>query len=67
MLDAFPKQPLDFFGAIKSRLADSAVRGWLRETSYEVRYGPPRLLLALPVLLLRSLRLWHMPRILRQL
>ena len=26
LVDAFPKQPLDFFGAIKSRLVDTAVR-----------------------------------------
>ena len=29
MLGAFPRQPMDFFGAVKSRLADEAVRGWL--------------------------------------
>ena len=26
MLDAFPHQPMDFFGSLKSRLADAAVR-----------------------------------------
>jgi uncharacterized membrane protein YgcG len=31
VLDAFPGQPMDFFGALKSRLADAAVREWLRE------------------------------------
>ncbi|KAL4447796.1 hypothetical protein ABPG75_005015 [Micractinium tetrahymenae] len=29
LLDAFPAQPMDFFGAIKSRMADGAVRRWL--------------------------------------
>ena len=31
VLDAFPGQPMDFFGAIKSRLADAAVREWLQQ------------------------------------
>jgi hypothetical protein len=30
LLDAFPQQPMDFFGSIKARLVDGAVRGWLR-------------------------------------
>lgn len=40
LLDAFPAQPLDFFGAIRSRLMDDAVRGWLAQqgaASAEVR------------------------------
>lgn len=32
LLDAFPCQPMDFFGAIRSRLVDAAVRRWLRDT-----------------------------------
>lgn len=31
LLDAFPAQPLDFFGALKSRLVDGEVRRWLGE------------------------------------
>ncbi|KAL4442508.1 hypothetical protein ABPG77_005092 [Micractinium sp. CCAP 211/92] len=29
LLDAFPSQPMDFFGAVKSRMADRSVRQWL--------------------------------------
>lgn len=39
LLSAFPQQALDFFGSIKSRLADASVRAWLRETRYEA-IGP---------------------------
>ena len=31
VLDAFPRQGMDFFGALRSRLVDAAVRTWLRE------------------------------------
>ncbi len=31
LLDAFPTQPMDFFGSIKSRLVDDDVRRWLKE------------------------------------
>jgi hypothetical protein len=30
LLDAFPRQPLDFFGGLKSRMADQAVRAWVK-------------------------------------
>lgn len=41
LLDAFPRQPMDFFGAIKSRLADVAVRAWLADAAAggQVRRG----------------------------
>ena len=29
LLAAFPRQPMDFFGAVKARLADAGVRAWL--------------------------------------
>jgi hypothetical protein len=35
LLAEFPRQPLDFFGAIKSRLADWEVRDWIRRVGYE--------------------------------
>ncbi|EFN52840.1 hypothetical protein CHLNCDRAFT_26386, partial [Chlorella variabilis] len=31
LLDAFPEQPMDFFGSIKARLVDGAVRRWLHQ------------------------------------
>ncbi len=39
LLAAFPNQPLDFFGALRSRLADGSVRGWLAAAA-EARGGP---------------------------
>ncbi|PRW61229.1 ribulose bisphosphate carboxylase oxygenase activase [Chlorella sorokiniana] len=35
LLDAFPAQPMDFFGAIRSRLVDDAVRRWLAEEAID--------------------------------
>jgi hypothetical protein len=45
LLAAFPRQPLDFFGALRSRLADGAVRGWLAaaaEAGGGTQVGPAR-------------------------
>lgn len=36
LIAAFPEQPLDFFAAIKARLADRAVLQWLSEVGYQV-------------------------------
>ncbi|KAI3427347.1 hypothetical protein D9Q98_010264 [Chlorella vulgaris] len=33
LLAAFPHQPMDFFGAIKSRMVDGAVRSWLHDAA----------------------------------
>ena len=42
LLDAFGLQPMDFFGAIKSRLADDAVRAWLKDAGMQVWCGRVR-------------------------
>lgn len=40
LLDAFPEQPMDFFGSIKARLVDGAVRRWLHQAGgAQVRCG----------------------------
>lgn len=39
LLDAFPQQPLDFFGALRNRLYDSAVRQWIGSVGGHRRMG----------------------------
>lgn len=39
LLDAFPDQPMDFFGAIKARMVDCSVRDWLRGAGQQARPG----------------------------
>jgi hypothetical protein len=39
LLDAFPAQPLDFFGALRNRLYDGAVRSWIGSVGGHTRMG----------------------------
>jgi len=49
LVDAFPNQSIDFFGALRSRIYDDLVRGFIGETGLEnlssrlvnSREGPP--------------------------
>lgn len=35
LLDAFPEQPLDFFGALRSALYDDQIRDWIQDDVLE--------------------------------